>query len=134
MLRRLLPVVQCQLQATAQVLQHWYDNPWLDACCSGQPVRRAHTVRMVLLQASVDGVVLLGAWDAPHDTCCCAMQDHPHLGERGQIVHVKPGYARQTLFPQQVADYALPEVLRQLQVRRCGAAPPAAGVWQLCPS
>jgi ribosomal protein L9 len=48
-------------------------------------------------------------------------------------VHVKPGYARQTLFPQQVADYALPEVLRQLQVRRCQAAPPPADGWLLCP-
>jgi hypothetical protein len=60
MLRRLLPVAQCQLQATAQLLQPWQDNPWPNTCCSGQPVRGAHTVRMVLLQASAGGVAT--AW------------------------------------------------------------------------
>lgn len=62
----------------------------------------------------------------------CCLQDHEHLGSRGDIVEVKAGHARQTLFPKGEADYAVPSVLRQLQVRDSNstvvAARAAAGV------
>ena len=47
------------------------------------------------------------------------VQDHEHLGQRGEVVSVAAGYARQALFPRRIADYAVPSVLRELQVRLC---------------
>lgn len=44
------------------------------------------------------------------------MQDHEHLGSKGDIVEVKPGHARHTLFPKGEADYAVPSVIKQLKV------------------
>eukprot|EP00879_Flechtneria_rotunda_P006815 GHRR01007159.1.p1 GENE.GHRR01007159.1~~GHRR01007159.1.p1 ORF type:complete len:274 (+),score=98.49 GHRR01007159.1:140-961(+) len=58
-----------------------------------QQHRQKHTVRMVLLK------------------------DHPKLGKRGDIVTVKAGHARYTLFPQGLADYAIPSVLRDAQAQ-----------------
>jgi hypothetical protein len=49
------------------------------------------------------------------------LRDHEHLGQQGDLVTVRAGYARHTLFPNGQADYAVPMVLRELQV--CGALP-----------
>jgi ribosomal protein L9 len=50
-------------------------------------------------------------------------QDHDKLGKQGDIVTVKAGHARYTLFPQGIADYAIPSVLRDMKV---GTEPAAA--------
>jgi hypothetical protein len=42
-------------------------------------------------------------------------------------VQVKAGHARQTLFPKGEADYAVPSVLKQLQVRNFKSTSVAAG-------
>lgn len=49
-----------------------------------------------------------------------APQDHPKLGSAGDEVTVKAGYARHTLYPSKVADYAVPGVLRRMRVGRFG--------------
>jgi ribosomal protein L9 len=49
-------------------------------------------------------------------------QDYERLGKQGDIVTVKAGHARYTLFPQGIADYAIPSVLRDLQVNSSSAA------------
>lgn len=46
-------------------------------------------------------------------------QDHDKLGKRGNLVQVKAGYARYTLFPQGIADYAIQSVMKNLWVS-CG--------------
>ena len=48
--------------------------------------------------------------------CCTHHQDHDKLGKAGDIVDVKAGYARNTLFPRGVADYAVPSVIQDLRV------------------
>uniref|UniRef100_A0A383V847 Large ribosomal subunit protein bL9c n=1 Tax=Tetradesmus obliquus TaxID=3088 RepID=A0A383V847_TETOB len=58
-----------------------------------QQHRHKHTVRMVLLQ------------------------DHEKLGKQGDIVTVKAGHARYTLFPQGIADYAIPSVVRDMKAQ-----------------
>jgi ribosomal protein L9 len=50
------------------------------------------------------------------------LQDYERLGKQGDIVTVKAGHARYTLFPQGIADYAIPSVLRDLQVKPAAAA------------
>jgi hypothetical protein len=49
-------------------------------------------------------------------TTAFRLQDHDHLGSKGDIVEVKPGFARHHLFPSGEADYAVPSVLKQLRV------------------
>jgi hypothetical protein len=53
-------------------------------------------------------------------------QDHPKLGPAGEVVTVRAGYARHSLYPQRVADYAVPGVLRRMRVR--GAR--GGAIWQ----
>jgi hypothetical protein len=43
-------------------------------------------------------------------------QDHPKLGAAGEVVSVKAGYARHSLYPSRIADYAVPGVLRKMRV------------------
>ncbi len=45
------------------------------------------------------------------------LQDHPKLGSAGEVVTVKAGYARHSLYPTKAADYATPGVLRVMKVR-----------------
>lgn len=59
------------------------------------------------------------------------LQDHEHLGSKGDIVEVKPGFARHHLFPSGEADYAVPSVLKQLRV---GAATSRKSITLLCSS
>lgn len=47
---------------------------------------------------------------------CCCHQDHKKLGKAGDLIDVKAGHARYTLFPHGVADYAVPSVIRDLRV------------------
>jgi ribosomal protein L9 len=54
-------------------------------------------------------------------------QDYERLGKQGDIVTVKAGHARYTLFPQGIADYAIPSVLRDLQVNPAAAVAATAG-------
>ncbi|KIZ05144.1 hypothetical protein MNEG_2816 [Monoraphidium neglectum] len=56
-----------------------------------QQQRHKHTVKVVLLQ------------------------DHPKLGAAGEVVSVKAGYARHSLYPSRIADYAVPGVLRKMR-------------------
>jgi ribosomal protein L9 len=54
------------------------------------------------------------------------LQDHEKLGKQGEIVTVKAGHARYTLFPQGIADYAIPSVIRDLKVITAAAG----STWQ----
>jgi hypothetical protein len=107
--------------------------------CLQQQWRLNHTVRMVLLQVrarcrargrAAQGrapVHLPGGRPRAHlrrppETATCPpslpAQDHPKLGRAGEVVTVKAGYARHSLFPKRLGDYAVPGVLRRMRVRR----------------
>lgn len=42
-------------------------------------------------------------------------EDVPHLGGSGDIVDVKPGYGRNYLVPQGLADYATPRNIKEME-------------------
>ena len=42
-------------------------------------------------------------------------EDVPHLGDSGEIVNVKPGYGRNYLVPQGLADYATPRNIKEME-------------------
>ncbi len=50
------------------------------------------------------------------------LQDHEHLGEVGKIVDVKPGYARNYLYPQGLACALSDDALRRVEKGRKEAA------------
>lgn len=52
-----------------------------------------------------------------------ASQDHEHLGHVGDVVEVRAGYMRTSLYPNRVAVYATPANLRKLEkeVSQCFA-------------
>ena len=116
--------------------------------CQVQQQRLKHTVKMVLLQVGWSRLHLAAGsrcpvWPAlplraaPQAPARCAPtpapcaltralctprapQDHPNLGSTGEVVDVAAGYARHSLFPQQIADYAVPGVLRRMRVSAFG--------------
>ena len=42
-------------------------------------------------------------------------EEVPHLGDSGQVVNVKPGYGRNYLIPQGLADYATPRNIKEME-------------------
>ena len=42
-------------------------------------------------------------------------EEVPHLGDSGEIVNVKPGYGRNYLIPQGLADYATPRNIKEME-------------------
>ena len=42
-------------------------------------------------------------------------EEVPHLGDSGQIVNVKPGFGRNYLIPQGLADYATPRNIKEME-------------------
>jgi large subunit ribosomal protein L9 len=43
------------------------------------------------------------------------VEDVPHVGKRGDVVEVKPGYGRNYLLPQGLATFATPEALKRIE-------------------
>ncbi|MBN2714418.1 MAG: 50S ribosomal protein L9 [Deltaproteobacteria bacterium] len=44
-------------------------------------------------------------------------EEVPHVGDSGQIVNVKPGFGRNYLIPQGLADYATPRNIKEMEHR-----------------
>jgi len=50
------------------------------------------------------------------------LQDQEHLGQVGEVVDVKPGYARNFLLPAGIATLPTPDALRQVERAKIAAA------------
>lgn len=75
------------------------------AACSGSPA------------AAAAGGAICQQQRHAHEVKVVLLKDHPKLGSAGEVVAVKAGRARHSLFPSKEADYAIPGVLKRLRER-----------------